>query len=258
MLGYRPVAEIMISDFAMVCMDQIANHAAKLRYMSGGRTSVPITLRMLSAGNMGSFGAQHSQSLEAWFAHIPGLKVVMPSNAFDAKGLLLSCVQDPDPCIFIEPLRCYFTAMPVPEVDYQIPLGRAAVVQPGTDISLIAWGWAVQEAVAAAEVLAVQGISAEVIDLRSIVPLDKEAILQSVRKTGRACVVHSAVEFGGFGAEIAAMIQEAAWNELKVPVIRLGARYSPVPFAQNLEQAHFPNAEMLVTKVLALLESERV
>jgi pyruvate/2-oxoglutarate/acetoin dehydrogenase E1 component/TPP-dependent pyruvate/acetoin dehydrogenase alpha subunit len=253
LLGYKPVAEIMIVDFAMVCMDQIANHAAKLRYMSGGRTSVPITLRMLTAGNVGSFGAQHSQSLEAWFAHIPGLKMVAPSNAADAKGMLLSCIDDPDPCIFLEAMRCYFVPGDVPDGHYKVPLGKAAIARPGKDLTIISYSWAMQEALAAAATLAEQGIDAEVIDLRSIVPLDMATVLASVGKTGRALIVHAAVEFGGFGAELAARIQEAAWGSLKAPVARLGARYTPVPFAQNLEAMHFPNAAGVVAKASTLM-----
>jgi pyruvate/2-oxoglutarate/acetoin dehydrogenase E1 component/TPP-dependent pyruvate/acetoin dehydrogenase alpha subunit len=254
LVGYKPVAEIMIVDFAMVCMDQIANHAAKLRYMSGGRTSVPITLRMLTAGSVGSFGAQHSQSLEAWFAHIPGLKIVAPSNAADAKGLLLSCIDDPDPCIFLEAMRCFFTPGPTPVGDYRVPLGSAAIAREGTDVTLISYSWAMQEALAAADLLAEQGVSAEVIDLRSLVPLDMRTVLSSVGKTGRAMIVHAAVEFGGFGAELAARIQEAAWGRLRAPVARLGARYTPVPFAASLESLHFPNAAAIAAKASALMD----
>lgn len=253
LIGFKPVAEIMIVDFAMVCMDQIANHAAKLRYMSGGRTNVPITLRMLTAGNVGSFGAQHSQSLEAWFAHIPGLKIAIPSNAVDAKGLLLSCIDDPDPCILIESMRCYFTQADVPTAPYRIPLGKAAILKPGSDATILAYGWAVQEALSAAEALARESIDAEVIDLRSLVPLDLETVLESVGRTGRLVVTHAAVEFGGFGAELAAGIQEAAWANLKAPVGRVGGLYSPVPFAQNLESLHFPNATRIADKVRSLL-----
>ena len=255
MLGFKPVAEIMIVDFAMVCMDQIANHAAKLRYMSGGRTSVPITLRMLTAGNIGSFGAQHSQSLEAWFAHVPGLKIVAPSTAADAKGMLLSCIDDPDPCIFLEAMRCYFVPGEVPEGHYKVPLGKAAIAKPGKDLTIISYSWAMQEALAAAATLAEQGVDAEVIDLRSIVPLDMATVLTSVGKTGRALIVHAAVEFGGFGAELATQIQEAAWGRLKAPVARLGARYTPIPFAQNLEAMHFPDAAGVVAKAHALMGS---
>jgi 2-oxoisovalerate dehydrogenase E1 component len=251
--GFKPVAEIMISDFMMVCMDQIANHAAKLRYMSGGRTSVPITLRMLTAGNVGSFGAQHSQSLEAWVAHIPGLKVVTASTPAEAKGLLLSCIDDPDPCIFIEPMRCYFTPGPVPEGDYRIPLGKAAVRRAGKDVTLISYGWGMQEVGAAAAALAKDGVDAEVIDLRSIVPLDMATVLTSVEKTRRCVIMHPAVEFCGFGAELASRVNEALFDKLAAPVARLGARYTPIPFSQALESLHFPNAAGVVAKAKALM-----
>ncbi|RME63082.1 MAG: dehydrogenase [Alphaproteobacteria bacterium] len=251
--GLKPIAEIMVCDFALVCMDQIANHAAKLRYMSGGRTSVPVTLRMVTAGNVGSFGAQHSQSLEAMFAHVPGLKVVTASTPADAKGLLLSCIHDPDPCIFIEPMRCYFTPGEVPEGDYRIPLGRAAVRREGRDLSILSYSWTMDEALAAAETLAGDGIEADVIDLRSILPLDMAAVTASACKTGRVLIVHPAVEFCGFGAELAARLQERLFGELKAPVARLGARYTPIPFSQPLEALHFPNAAGIVDKARHLL-----
>ncbi len=246
MMGMKPVAEIMVCDFAMVCMDQIANHAAKLRYMSGGRTSVPITIRMLTAGNVGSFGAQHSQSLEAWFAHAPGLKVVAPSNAYDAKGLLLSAIHDPDPCIVLEAMRCYFVPGEVGVGDYRIPIGTAAIRQTGTDVTLISYSWGMQEVFAAAEALQADGVSCEVIDLRSIVPLDLNRILESVSKTGRAVVVHPAVEFCGFGAELSSKIHENLFGQLKAPVARVGAAYTPIPFNQRLEALHFPNAARVI------------
>lgn len=253
MCGLKPVAEIMVCDFAMVAMDQIANHAAKLRYMSGGRTAVPMTMRMLTAGNVGSFGAQHSQSLEAWFCHIPGLKVVAPSTAYDAKGLLLSAIHDPDPVIFIEAMRCFFVPGPVPEGDYRVPLGLASVARPGRDLTILSWSWGMQEALAAAADLAGEGVAAEVIDLRSLVPLDMDTIARSVGQTGRVLIVHPAVEFCGFGAELAARLQERFWGELKAPVARLGAAYTPIPFAQNLESLHFPNAEGVKAKARALM-----
>ena len=256
MLGMKPVAEIMVCDFAMVCMDQIANHAAKLRYMSGGRTTVPLTLRMLTAGNVGSFGAQHSQSLESWFAHIPGLKVVAPSNAFDAKGLLLSCIHDPDPCISIEAMRCFFVPGDMGVGDYRVPLGKAAMRQTGTDVTLISYSWGMQEVTAAAQQLADQGVSAEIIDLRSIMPLDLETVLDSVRKTGRAVIVHPAVEFCGFGAELSSKIHETLFDALKAPVARLGARYTPIPFNQQLEALHFPNADGVTETVLGMFDKQ--
>jgi 2-oxoisovalerate dehydrogenase E1 component len=253
--GMKPIAEIMINDFAMVCMDQIANHAAKLRYMSGGRTSVPITLRMMTAGSTGSFGAQHSQSLEAWFAHIPGLKIACPSSPADVKGLLLSSIEDPDPCIVIEPMNCYFTSGPVPEGDYRIPFGKARVLRKGTDVTLLAYSWAVGEAAGAAEALAQQGISAEVIDLRSVYPMDLETVLDSVRKTGRLLVTHPAVEFCGVGAEIAAQVHERLFRDLKAPVARYGAAYMPIPFSKTLEEQHFPCAAGIVERATALVNS---
>lgn len=253
--GLKPVAEIMVCDVAMVAMDQIANHAAKLRYMSGGRTAVPMTMRMLTAGNVGSFGAQHSQSLEAWFCHIPGLKVVAPSTAHDAKGLLLSAIHDPDPVIFIEAMRCFFVPGPVPEGDYRVPLGLASVARPGRDLTILSWSWGMQEALAAAADLAGEGVAAEVIDLRSLVPLDTETIARSVGQTGRVLIGHPAVEFCGFGAELAARLQERFRGEPKAPVAlaRLGAACTPIPFAQNLESLHFPNAEGVKAKARALM-----
>jgi len=251
--GLKPVAEIMINDFAMVCMDQIANHASKLRYMSGGRTSVPITLRMMTAGKVGSFGAQHSQSLEAWFAHSPGLKIVAPSNAFDAKGLLLSAIDDPDPVIFLEAMRCFFVPGFVPEGDYRIPIGKAAITKPGKDLTIISYCWAMQEALAAAKTLAKEGIDAQVVDLRSIVPLDTETLLDCVSGTGRALIVHAAVEFGGFGAEIAAILQKQLWGQLKGPVERIGGTYTPIAFAQGLESLHFPDAAQIVARARTMM-----
>jgi len=251
--GLKPIAEIMINDFAMVCMDQIANHAAKLRYMSGGRTNVPIVLRMMTAGAVGSFGAQHSQSLESWFAHIPGLKVVAPSNAADAYGLLLSALDDPDPVVFLEAMRCYFVPGQVPEGDWRVPLGQAAVARPGRDLTIVSYSWGMQEALGAAQMLAGEGIEAEVIDLRSLVPLDFATVAASVERTGRALVTHPAVEFCGFGAELAARLQERLWGKLKAPVLRLGGRYTPIPFAQGLEALHFPDATGIAARARQMM-----
>ena len=246
MAGMRPVAEIMINDFLMVCMDQVANHAAKLRYMSGGRTSVPLTIRTLTAGFVGSFGAQHSQSLEAWLTHMPGIKVVYPSSPAEAKGLLLTSIFDDDPCVVFESMRLYFSPGPVPVGDYRIPLGKADIKRAGTDLTIISYGWTVPDALNVAETLAKEGISVEVLDLRTLVPLDTPAILASVAKTGRAIVLHAATEFSGFGAEIAATLHSKLHGRLKAPVARVGARYSPVPFAQSLEGLHFPTPARLL------------
>lgn len=230
--GYRPIAEIMYMDFTAVCMDQIANHAAKLRYMSGGATPVPITIRTCIGQQR--FGAQHTQSLEAWYMHTPGIKVVMPSTPLDAKGLLTSCIFDDDPCLFIESFGMAFSQkMPVPTGDFSIPLGVADVKRRGTDISVITYGAAVHTALSAANSLAEQGIAMEVIDLRSLVPLDIVTVLESVEKTRRAIVLHDATTFCGPGAEIAARITEELFSELLAPVKRLGAGYSPAPYSPS-------------------------
>ena len=247
--GLKPVAEIMINDFLEVCMDQLTNHAAKLRYMSGGRTAVPLTIRTLTAGFVGSFGAQHSQSLEGWLAHSPGVKIAYPSTPYDAKGLLLACIDDPDPCVVFEPMRCYFGSGPVPEGHYTIPLGQADIKRHGRDVTLITWGWPVFDCLAAAAKLAEEGIEAEVLDLRTLVPLDRPALLESVARTRRAVVVHSAVEFGGFGAEIATMLHQALHRDLAAPVGRVGARYTSVPFSQTLEPLHFPSEDRILSAV---------
>ena len=254
MAGMKPVAEIMINDFLMVCMDQVGNHAAKLRYMSGGKTSVPLVIRTLTAGFVGSFGAQHSQSLEAWLAHMPGIKVVYPSTPAEAKGLLLSAIHDPDPVVCFESMRAYFAPGPVPEGDYRIPLGQADIKRHGKDVTIITYGWTVGEALAAAETLSKEGVDAEVLDLRTVVPLDVSAILESVGRTKRAIVLHAATEFGGFGGEIASIIHTRLHGQLAAPVARVGARYTPVPFTAGLENLHFPQAGRVVDAARAMLK----
>ena len=234
--GYKPIAEIMLMNFTTVCMDMIVNHAAKLRYMSGGQTTVPIVIRMMTGAGIAS-GGQHSDFLEAWFAHTPGLKVVAPSNPADAKGLMLSCIADPDPCIFIETSRAYWVAGDVPVDAIPVPLGKASIAREGSDVTLISYAEMVTRCLTAAAELEKDGISVEVIDLRTISPWDQETVLASVRKTGRAVVVHEAVRTFGVGAEIAATIHTELFGVLKAPVGRLGAPFTPVPFAGNLEQA---------------------
>lgn len=256
LVGMRPVAEIMFGDFIMVCMDQIANHAAKQRYMSGGKTHVPLTIRMLVSGGRGGHGAQHSQSLEAWLAHIPGLKIAVPSNPVDAKGLLASCIADEDPCIHMEPLFAMRgERMEVPVDYYTIPLGVAKVVRPGTDITLVTYGWQVLMCLEAAELLAGEGISCEVIDLRSLVPLDYHRVLDSVKKTRRALVVHAATEFCGIGAEIASTINEELWSTLKGPVQRFGAAWAPIGYSREIETNQFPTAPTIAARVREALKS---
>jgi len=249
--GYKPVAEIMIMDFIAVCLDQITNHAAKIRYMSGGQTTVPMVIRT-SAGAGRQFGAQHSNMLEAFAVHSPGLKVVVPSTPADAKGLLLSSIFDPDPVLFIEPMRMYWDpafAGDVPIGDYRIPLGVANIVRVGTDVSLISYGRQVSDCITAANELAEQGISAEVVDLRSLVPLDEATVFASVTKTKRAVVVHEAVTRCGFGAELSSRIHEELFGTLTAPVIRVGGKNIPVPYAKNLETAFIPQVADIVAAV---------
>jgi pyruvate/2-oxoglutarate/acetoin dehydrogenase E1 component len=239
LVGMRPIAEVMLMDFFAVAMDQVANHAAKLRYMSGGRTNVPITIRT-SVGGGRQFGAQHSQSLEGWMMQTPGLKVAVPSTPRDAKGLLYSCIFDDDPCIHMETLSLLFTRGPVPAGRFVIPLGVADVKRSGDDVTVVTWGWQVPEALAAADELAGEGISVEVVDLRTLVPLDMDAVLQSVARTKRVLIVHAATQFAGPGAEIAAVVGHELFGELDAPVERMGSAYSPIPYAAELETLHYP------------------
>lgn len=253
LVGYRPVAEIMLMNFMTVAMDQIVNHAAKLRFMSGGQTSVPITIRTATGGGAG-FGGQHSDMLEAWFAHVPGLKVVMASNPADAKGLLLSCIEDDDPCIFIEHTLAYGVSGAPPPPNYRVPLGSACVTRAGTDVSVISYGPAVAQSLAVADSLAADGISVEVVDLRTIAPFDQQTVLESVAKTKRAVVVHEAVKSFGVGAEVSSCIHEALFSELKAPVGRVGSAYCAVPFSPVLEKAYLFNragVEAAIRRTLA-------
>lgn len=250
LVGMRPVAEIMFADFVGVCMDQITNHAAKQRYMSGAATSVPMTVRMVVGGGIGGFGAQHSQSTEALLLHQPGLKIVYPSSPADAKGLLMSCIFDEDPCIQFESMMLtYSMKEEVPVGDYRIPLGVAKVKREGTDITLITYGWQVAQCLKAAEELAKEGINAEVLDLRTLLPLDYDRILTSVEKTGRALVVHAAVEFCGLGSEIASTINESLFTKLKAPASRFGAAYAPIAYSKTIETAQVPNGASIIARV---------
>ncbi|MBK6737892.1 MAG: dehydrogenase [Haliea sp.] len=255
LVGMRPVAEIMFCDFVGVCLDQIMNHAAKQRYMSGGATTVPMTIRTIAGGGIGGFGAQHSQSTEATLLHYPGLKIVYPSTPTEAKGLLLSCIFDEDPCIQFESMMLtYATREEVPLGDYRIPLGVAKVKREGSDVSLITYGWQVMHCLAAAEELAKEGISAEVLDLRTLMPLDYDRILTSVEKTGRALVVHAATEFCGLGAEIASTINEAMFHKLKAPASRFGAAYAPIAYSKTIETAQIPHAGSIAARVRELVK----
>jgi pyruvate dehydrogenase E1 component beta subunit len=244
--GLIPVVEIMFIDFITLALDQLVNQAAKAHYMSGGQLAVPLVLRT-QGGTGGRAGAQHSQSLEAWLTHIPGLKVVMPSNAADAAGLLLSAIADPNPVVFIENKSMYFRREPVPEAPEPIPLGRARRLRTGTDVTIVALGRMVGDALTAADDLARDGIEAEVIDPRTLVPLDLKPIAESVRRTGRAVVAHEAVRTGGFGAELAAQLQDAAFDYLEAPIQRVGAPFTPVPLSPSLEDAYRPGAEEIAS-----------
>jgi pyruvate dehydrogenase E1 component beta subunit len=248
--GLRPIAEIMIIDFLGVCLDQLANHAAKLCYMSGGQVSVPMVVRTESGAGAG-FGAQHSQSLESWVCHIPGLKVVMPTTAADAKGLMLAAIRDPDPVVYIENLHLYWTRGECPEGEHVVPIGQAAVRREGSDCTVVAWGRMALESAAAADELASEGIEVELIDPRTLVPLDLDTILASVAKTGRLVVAHEAVERGGYGGEIAALVQERAWDSLRGPVRRVAAMNTPIPYARPLEAEMLPQRADVVEAVKA-------
>jgi acetoin:2,6-dichlorophenolindophenol oxidoreductase subunit beta len=250
--GFRPIAEIMLMNFVTVCMDQIVNHAAKLRFMSGGQTNVPLVIRTTTGVGVG-FGGQHSDMLEAWFAHVPGLKIVTPSNPADAQGLMRSAIACNDPVIFIENILCYGMMAEAPEAGHRVPLGKAAVTREGSDCSIITYGRTVIDAVAVAGQLVEEGISVEVIDLRTIAPYDEETVIASVRKTGRAVVLHEAVKAYGTGAEISARLHEALFNELKAPVQRIGGAFSAVPMANALEQAWIPTKDGIKAAVRATM-----
>jgi pyruvate dehydrogenase E1 component beta subunit len=237
--GMRPVVEILFVDFTSLIIDQIVNQAAKYRFMSGGKGRVPMVLRT-QGGSGGSLAAQHSQSLEAWFYHVPGLKLVMPSTPYDAKGLLKSAIRDDDPVIFIEHKLLYMEKGPVPEKDYAIDFGAGTIRRPGKDVTLVAWSGMVGRTLAAAGKLAEQGIDAEVIDPRTLVPLDKEMILTSVRKTERLVIVQEAVRRGGIASDIAAIVQQEAFDYLDAPIEIVAGKNTPIPFNSHLERATVP------------------
>jgi pyruvate dehydrogenase E1 component beta subunit len=252
--GLRPVAELMFMDFIGVSLDPLLNQAAKLRYMFGGKARVPLVVRTLVGAGVRS-AAQHSQSLHGLTTAIPGLKTVMPSNARDAKGLLLAAIADDDPVIFCEPKTLYFNADEVPEEPYTIPLGKAAVVRPGAALTIAAVGKTVQTALAAAERLAAEGIDAEVVDVRSLSPLDEETILGSLGRTGYLVVADEAPPRCGLAADLAALAVDRGFDLLRGPVKRVTAPHTPVPFSPVLEDAYIPSAEQIVAAAHAALES---
>jgi len=246
MTGLRPIVEIMFMDFVGVCLDPILNQAAKLRYMTAGALEIPIVFRMQTGAGK-SAGAQHSQSLEAWFAHVPGLKVVLPATVGDARDLLLASVRDPNPVVFVENRRLYSSKG---EVEAEpLPLGKARVARPGDDVTVVTWGQMLRTCLAAAEE---SEASLEVIDLRSLRPLDMETVLASTRRTGRLLIVHEAVQDFGAGAEIAARAGEELFDELRTPVRRLGAPAVPMPFSPELERALLPTPKAVSTAAQTL------
>ncbi|MEJ8777965.1 alpha-ketoacid dehydrogenase subunit beta [Pseudogracilibacillus sp. ICA-222130] len=240
--GMRPVVDIQFSDFLTLALDQVVNQAAKIRYMYGGKATVPLVIRTPSGSGTGA-AAQHSQSLEAWLAHVPGLKVVQPSTPYDAKGLLIAAINDPNPVIFYEHKLLYKKTGDVPTDTYEIPLGVADVKREGTDVTIIATGIMVQKALQAAMDYAALGVSVEVIDPRTLVPLDEATILNSVEKTGRVIIVHEAVKRGGIGGEITSLIAERAFHALRAPIIRLGGAFVPMPYNAKLEHQAVPQVE---------------
>ncbi|HXU53204.1 MAG TPA: alpha-ketoacid dehydrogenase subunit beta [Casimicrobiaceae bacterium] len=255
--GMRPVLEIQFSDFATLAMEQLVNQAAKIRFMFGGKASVPMVVRLPGGSGTGA-AAQHSQSLEAWFAHVPGLKVVQPSTPHDAKGLLLAAIDDPNPVLIFEHKLLYKTKGPVPADAYRVPIGKAIVRRQGRDVTIVAASVMALRALAAAEALAADGIDAEVVDLRSLRPIDTETIVASVEKTRRLVVVYEGVKTMGIGAEIAARIAERdVVRRLAAPVVRLGGADSPIPYNPVLEKAAVPQEATIVAAVRTLMQGDR-
>jgi pyruvate/2-oxoglutarate/acetoin dehydrogenase E1 component len=252
MSGSRPVVEIMFNDFLTLAMDQIVNQAAKMSFMSGGKISVPLVIRSIVASGK-TTGPQHGQSLEVLLAHIPGLKVVWPSNPADMKGLLKSAIRDDNPVVVLESLAEWAIAGEVPVGDHLVPIGRLKIVSPGTDLTIVSFGTAMRRVIAAGRRLAEDGIAAEVIDLRTISPLDEGGILESVRRTRRLLIVHDAVRQFGVGAEISALVTEALFSELEAAPRRLASPFLPVPFAPSLEQAYFPAESAIVRAATELV-----
>ena len=255
--GLRPVVEVMFVDFITLAMDQLVNHAAKLHYMSGGQLCVPLTVRV-QGGVMAGFGAHHSQSLESWFLHVPGLKIVMPSNAADAKGLLKAAVRDDNPVLFIEHRRLYSARCEVPGGDHVVPLGSAAILRSGTNVTVVALARMVESALAAAEELQSEGVSVEVIDPRSLCPLDLGTIVDSVRRTGRLVIAHEAVAIGGVGAELAAQVQEIVLDYIDSPILRVAAPFAPVPYSRTLEQRFVPGTSEIIEAVKKAMRGDRM
>ncbi|MCX8503033.1 MAG: alpha-ketoacid dehydrogenase subunit beta [Alphaproteobacteria bacterium] len=257
MTGMRPIFEFQFSDFATLAMEQIVNQAAKMRFMLGGEVSVPLVMRFPAGSGTGA-AAQHSQSLEAWLAHVPGLKVIQPATPHDAKGLLLAAVQDPDPVMIFEHKLLYKVKGPVPEGHYTVPIGKAEIRRTGRDATIVATSIMVQKSLEAAEILQTEGIDVEIVDLRTIRPIDRETVINSVKKTTRLLCVYEAVKTLGIGAEISAMVAESeAFDYLDAPIMRLGGADSPIPYNPELEKAVVPQVPDIVAGIRNLVQGRR-
>jgi len=252
MMGMRPVPEIQFCDLLPMAMDQICNQAAKLRYMSGGQVSLPLVIRS-PGGKWGSFAAQHSQTFDSWFTHVPGLKVVVPATPYDAKGLLKTAIRDDNPVLFIERKQLYPVTGPVPEEEYLIPFGQAKLQREGGDVTIVAIGRMVGLALEAAEELAGEGVQASVLDPRTLVPLDIDSILESVKRTRRLAIVEEGPKRGGVGAEIGSLVSEKILDYLDAPIVRVAALNVPIPFSGPLEDYVFPDANKIVEAVREMM-----
>ncbi len=254
LMGMRPIMEVMFMDFLTISMNQLVNQAAKMRFMFGGKCSIPMVVRAPSGSGTGA-AAQHSQSLEAWFVNVPGIKVVAPSTPYDAKGLLIAAIRDNNPVLFMEHKILYRLKGPVPEETYCLPLQSAEVKRQGSDLTIVAYSIMVPRALEAAEKLAAEGIEVEVVDPRCLKPLDKDTIIRSVSKTGRVLIAHEAPKTGGFGGELAAVIAESeAFDYLDAPIRRLGGQDIPIPYNRNLERAAVPQVDDIVAAARALAQ----
>jgi len=252
-VGLRPVIELMFVDFIGVALDQLYNQAAKMKYMFGGKAKIPMVMRATCGAGIGA-AAQHSQCLEALFMHLPGLKVVMPSTPYDAKGLLIEAIRDDNPVVFLEHKMLYALEGEVPDGTYTIPFGQVDIKREGKDVTVVATANMVHTALRAAEKLAADGISVEVVDPRTLCPLDEEGIIESVKKTHRLVIVHEEVKFAGSGAEISAMVAEKAFDYLDAPILRVAAPFCPVPFSAPLEQAFIPSEKQIIEAVRKVRE----
>ena len=251
--GLRPVVDLMFMDFVLVAMDQLANQAAKLKYMFGGSARLPVTIATNGGAGL-SAAAQHSQSLEAMLCHVPGLKVVMPSTPYDMKGLLVSCLRDDNPTVLVKNKRMFGVKGEVLSELYEVPIGEARIARQGADVTVVAYSRMASESLAAADELAAEGVDCEVIDLRTVQPIDIDMVVASARKTNRIVVVHEAVRFAGLGAEIAAQVSEHAFDYLDAPVARVAAPFAPVPFSPALEACYVPDAPRIAAQIRATLD----